>query len=321
MKIDNSNRVLVTGGAGFIGTTLVEEILKKGAKVCMFDKFYTKNNPKDTRNENLSIIKGDCASKNDLKKIPTDIDLVFHLAADPEVNLGKTNPTSIFQNNIVGTNCLLNFLSKTNYKFFVFTSTSTIYGEAKTFPTPENYSPCNPISLYGASKLACEAMISAHCHTYKKHGIVVRLANIIGPKSDHGIIPDMIKKCQRNYESIEILGDGTQKKSYLHVDDCIEGILTLLNEDKSLYSIFNLGSETQITTNEIVDIILEEFTLQNIKKIFKGIEGGRGWIGDIKIMLLDIAKIKSLGWKPSLDSKEAVTKTVKEIIKQKNLKI
>lgn len=317
VELDDSTRVLVTGGVGFIGNSIVRKILENKSTVYVLDKFSSKNNLDDVENKSLHIIKGDCTIEGDLEKIPKQLDIVFHLAADPEVNLTITNPKSIFQNNILATYNLLEFLRKINCKCFVFTSTSTIYGEPSIFPTSETYSPCNPISLYGASKLACEAMISSYCHTYKKQGVIVRLANIIGPKSDHGIIPDMIKKSQNCSKTIEVLGDGTQTKSYLHVDDCVEGMLTILNNEKSLFSIYNLGSDTQILVNEIVDIILNECNLNHIKKVFTGgVDGGRGWLGDVKKMLLDINKIKRLGWSPKLNSREAVIKTVKQIRQQ-----
>jgi len=208
-------------------------------------------------------------------------------------------------------------LSTIEHKKIIFASTSTVYGDATIFPTPETYSPCYPISMYGASKLACEAMISSHCNIHKKDGKLIRFANIIGPNSDHGIIPDMLKKFQKS-TTIEILGDGTQKKSYLYIDDCIDAILTIANTDESSLSTYNLGSETQITVNEIVDILLEEMNLTSYKKKFTGgVDGGRGWIGDVKKMLLDIEKIKKLNWLPKLDSKEAVKKTIREILQNK----
>jgi len=308
-KISNA---LVTGGAGFIGSRLVNSLLDNGIEVIVFDNFSKNNNLSKTKNEKIQVIKGDCTSKKDLEKIPSNIDTIFHFAADPEVNLAVTNSKSIFENNILATHTLLDWLSTIEHKKIIFASTSTVYGDATIFPTPETYSPCYPISMYGASKLACEAMISSHCNLHKKGGKLIRFANIIGSNSDHGIIPDMLKKLQKS-TTIEILGDGTQKKSYLYIDDCIDAILTITNTDESSLSTYNLGSETQITVNEIVDIILKETNFTSIEKKFTGgVDGGRGWIGDVKKMLLDIEKIKKLNWLPKLDSKEAVKRTVRE---------
>jgi len=309
-------RPLVTGGAGFIGNELVRSLLDYGIEVLVFDNFSKKNNLNNIKNEKLTIIRGDCTSRKDLEKIPNDIDVVFHFAADPEVNLSVTNSKSIFDNNILATYNLLERLKTTRCEEIVFASTSTVYGEPTIFPTPETYSPCNPISFYGSSKLACEAMISSNCYTFKKHGIIIRFANIIGPKSDHGIIPDMQKKITKSTKTIEILGDGTQTKSYLYIDDCINGILTIFNKENSLLSTYNLGSETRISVNKIVDIILEETNSNHLQKKFTGgVDGGRGWIGDVKNMLLDIQKMKKLNWLLNLDSEEAVRKTIKQLVK------
>jgi len=319
MKKLDLKKVLVTGGAGFLGNHIVRRLLENNSQVYVLDKFLRNNKLENITNDNLIIINGDCSNSNDLKKISKDVDTVFHLAADPEVNLSITNTESLFTNNIFATFTLLEWIKNSNCKHLVFTSTSTIYGEPSLLPTPETYSPLSPISFYGGSKLACEDMISSYSNSYNIKSIIVRLANIIGPDSDHGIIPDMIKKIQHSSYDIEILGDGKQSKSYLHVDDCITGIFTILENNESLLSTYNLGSETKITVNEIVDIILEEYTLKDIKKKFTGgIEEGRGWKGDVKTMLLDIQKLKKLGWSPTLNSKEAVIKTVKNIHKMNN---
>jgi len=309
-KIRNA---LVTGGAGFIGSSLVHSLLKNGIEVIVFDNFSKNNHLSDIKNEKMMIIKGDCTSRKDLEKLPNNIDTIFHFAADPEVNLAVTNSKSIFENNILATHILLEWLKTIEHNKIIFASTSTVYGDATIFPTPETYSPCYPISLYGASKLACEAMLSSHCNIHKKCGKIIRLANVIGPQSNHGIIPDMLKKIQKS-TTIEVLGDGTQIKSYLYIDDCIDAILTISNNDESSLSTYNLGSETQISVNEIVDIILEEMNLTTTEKKFTGgVDGGRGWMGDVKKMLLDIEKIKKLNWLPKLDSKEAVKKTIREV--------
>lgn len=313
MKIRNA---LVTGGAGFIGSRLIHALLDYGTDVIVFDNFSKNNNLSDIKNEKMVIIKGDCTSRKDLEKLPSNIDTVFHFAADPEVNLSVTNSKSIFENNILATYNLLEWLKTIENNEIIFASTSTVYGDASIFPTPETYSPCYPISLYGASKLAGEAMISSYCNIHKKCGKIIRLANVIGPQSGHGIIPDMLKKIQKS-TTIEVLGDGTQIKSYLYIDDCIDGILTISNTDEPTLSTYNLGSETQISVNEIVDILLEEMNLSNIEKKFTGgVDGGRGWKGDVKKMLLDIQKIKKLNWLPKLDSKDAVKRTIRELKSQ-----
>lgn len=315
MKTSGDKRVVVTGGAGFIGSFLVRKLLGNDYWVYVFDNFSKKNNLADISHEKLCVIKGDCRYARDVAKIPKDIDVLFHLAADPEVNISLTSPQSIIENNILATHYILEWFKNSECKTILFTSTSTVYGEVKILPTPETYLPCYPISLYGHSKLACEVLVTSCCHTCKKQCVLLRLANIVGPHSDHGIIPDLINKLTKSTPSLEVLGNGSQQKSYLHVDDCVEGMLIILNKNNSLLSIYNLGSESQISVNEIVDIILKQKNLLHTKKIFTGgTDGGRGWPGDVMNMLLDISKIKDLGWKSKLNSKEAVEKTVKEIL-------
>jgi UDP-glucose 4-epimerase len=314
-----NGQILVTGGAGFIGSALIKFLLEQNNKVTVFDNFSVTNNLKGIKSDNLKIIRGDLTSNSDLKKIPSKIDTVFHLAADPEVRLTVTNPRSIFQNNVLATYNLLEWLRETQVKTIVFTSTSAVYGDASTIPTPESY-PCIPISLYGASKLACESLLSAYCNTYKKRGVAIRLANVVGSASTHGIIFDMIKKLKKNPTELEILGDGNQNKSYLYIDDCISGIIHLAEKCNSYFDVYNLGSDTQVTVKEIIELLLNELGYSNVNKIFTGgVEGGRGWVGDVKKMLLDIDKMKSTGWRPKLNSKDAIRKTLCSTIEYKKV--
>jgi len=199
----------------------------------------------------------------------------------------------------------------------IFTSTSTVYGEPTKIPTPEDYAPLKPISTYGASKLACEALISAYAYTYDFKAIIIRLANIIGPRSKHGVIHDFIQKLNKNPTQLEILGDGTQSKSYLYVSDCIEAMLLGLEKSTEPVEIYNVGSEDQVDVKTIAQIIIKEMDLKNVKLTFTGgVDGGRGWKGDVKNMLLDIDKIKALGWKPKHNTQQATTETIKELKRQ-----
>ncbi len=308
-----NSQILVTGGAGFIGSSLVKSLLEQGNQVTVFDNFSITNNLEKVKSNNLKIVRGDLTSTSDLKKIKPKFDTVFHLAADPEVRLTITNPKSIYRNNILATYNLLEWLRNSRVENIIFTSTSAVYGEVTIIPTSESY-PCTPISLYGASKLACESLISAYCSTYKKMGVAIRLANVVGPASTHGIIFDMVRKLKKNSRELEILGDGTQNKSYLYIDDCVSGMIHLAEKLNSNFDVYNLGSDTQVTVKEIIELILNELKYQDVKKNFTGgVDGGRGWIGDVKKMLLDIGKIKSTGWNPTQNSTEAIKKTLRSI--------
>jgi UDP-glucose 4-epimerase len=242
------------------------------------------------------------------------------LAANPEVRVGSTNPDIHFQQNIVATHNLLESVRKTKNKpIVIFTSTSTVYGEPTKIPTREDYAPPKPISTYGASKLACEALISAYAYTYGFKAIIYRLANIVGPRSKHGVIYDFIQKLNKNPKKLEILGDGTQNKSYLHVNDCVEAMLLDLEKTKNQVEIYNIGSEDQVTVARIAEITAKEMGPRHVKPTYtRGVDGGRGWKGDVKNILLDITKIKALGWSPKLDSAEAIRQATKYLISEES---
>jgi UDP-glucose 4-epimerase len=231
------------------------------------------------------------------------------LAANPEVRVGETNPKVHFDNNVLASFNLLEAMRKNNVSKIVFTSTSAVYGDARIMPTPENY-PCEPISTYGASKLAAESLIMSYCNTFGIKSVIFRLANVIGSRSNHGVIYDFIKKLKNNNERLEILGDGRQCKSYLYITDCIDAMLFGEKKAKNNIENFNLGSEDKITVKKISDLVVNGLNLKNVKYKFTGGINGRCWKGDVKFMLLSIDRIKRLGWKPKYNSEKAVEKTV-----------
>jgi len=315
------SKVLITGGAGFIGSHLAEKLVNLGFDVYVYDnlssgKLENINHLLDRKN--FRFVKEDLLQPKNLPKILNDCELVFHLAANPEVKISSTNPEIHFQQNLVSTYNLLECLRKNgNVKTLIFTSSSTVYGEAE-IPTPEEYSPLKPISIHGAVKLACEVLISAYTRNYGFKSIIYRLANIVGPRSCHGVVVDFVKKLRENSEELEILGDGFQKKSYLYVDDCVNAILQGLNtaNNGDNVKVFNVGSNDQIDVLTVAKIVVEEMGLKNVKfKPTGGVNGGRGWIGDVKNMLLDISKLKSIGWKPTHNSEKAVRLATKFLIK------
>ena len=313
--------VLVTGGAGFIGSHLADKLMENKARVRVFDNLSSgcqENVRRWLDNSEFEFLKGDLLNKQDTKRAVENCEVVFHLAANPEVRLSSVSPDVHFEQNIVATNNLLEAVKKSgSAKSFVFTSSSTVYGEASQIPTPENYAPLEPISVYGASKMASEALIMAYAHTYGFNTVIYRLANIIGPRSKHGVIHDFIEKLRFNPYELEILGDGTQAKSYLYVDDCVEAILFGFMKSSHRVEAFNLGSEDQINVNSIAQIVVEEMGLKNVTfRYTGGVDGGRGWKGDVKHMLLAVDRLKTLGWRPKLSSVEAVTKTVKGMLKE-----
>lgn len=313
---------IVTGGAGFIGSHLTERLLKEGFKVTVLDNLSagkTENLEHVKNHPNLKIIKKDLKGKLQMKQIVDECDVIYHLAANPEVRVGETQPKVHFNENIKATFNLLESIRKAKtQKTIVFTSTSTVYGEATRIPTPEDYAPLIPISTYGASKLACEALITSYAYTFNHKALILRLANVIGSRSNHGVIADFIKKIKANPYELEIMGDGTQEKSYLHVKDFIEAIMHLtahFSKTDKRVEIYNVGSIDMITVKEIAKIVSSTMNRPKIKfKYTGGVDGGRGWKGDVKIMQLSIEKILKTGWKPKYNSRQSVELAAKELI-------
>jgi len=306
-------KALVTGGAGFIGSHLIDALLKRGYDVACIDNFSSGKMEFIEHNlDKIKLIKGDLLNREDIKKALEDVDIVFHLAANPDVRIGAENTEVHFNQNIVATYNLLEEMRIASVKKIIFTSSSTVYGEAEKIPTPEHYGPLLPISLYGASKLAAEALITAYCHTFDMEAKIYRFANVVGPRSTHGVIYDFIHKLLKDKTKLEILGDGSQKKSYLYIDDCIDAMFFGMRSEKQV-DIFNIGSEDWINVKRIAEIVSEEMKLQP-RFIFTGGIDGRGWKGDVKIMKLDISKLKKLGWKPRYNSEEAIRMTARWMI-------
>jgi len=313
-------KVLVTGGAGFIGSHLVDHLMEEGYEVRVLDDLSAgslENLKQWIDHERFEFMLGDMKRRDVCEKAVRGVDAVFHLAANPEVRIGAQSPELLYETNVLITYNLLETMRKEDIKALAFTSSSTVYGEAKKIPTPEDYGPLEPISVYGGAKLAAEALIAGYAHTFDIKAVVFRLANIIGKRSNHGVIYDFINKLKANPDRLEILGDGTQRKSYLHVSDTVEAMLYLfkefLKEDK-IYDAYNIGSEDWITVTEIARIVSREMGLNPEFYFTGGVDGGRGWKGDVKIMLLNIEKAKAKGWKPKMNSKEAVEKTVRELL-------
>jgi UDP-glucose 4-epimerase len=323
---DKGRSVLVTGGAGFIGSALVSTLVNRGYKVTVVDNLST------GKKENLSpffssdkfqFIKLDLLEHDKLIEVVKESDVVFHLAANVQVRLGQTNTNIDFLNNIVGTRNVLECMRNSNRcKKIIFSSSSVIYGEPAITPTPENYGPLKPISMYGASKLACEALISGYVSVFGLSSVIYRLANIIGPTSGHGVIPDFIKKLSvSNGKSLDILGDGTQNKSYLYIDDLIEALIKALGPFDDTLEIYNVASDDQINVSSIAQIIIKELGLENPRVRYLSNEAdGRGWTGDVKNMLLSTQKLKEHGWKIRYSSSEAVRITVRKVIELQDKK-
>ena len=306
--------VLLTGGAGFIGSHLLERLLSAGHEVVVLDNFSSGDasylEKLKTRGK-VRVVAGDIRDKAVVRDSARGCGLIIHLAANPEVRMG--DPEAHLEHNVRGTLNVLETARELDIGFVAFASSSTVYGEASVLPTPEDYSPMKPISTYGATKLACEALLSAYASTYGVRGIALRYANVVGPRARRGVVHDFVKKLIKDRERLEILGDGTQKKSYIWVGDAVEATLTAIELSAEPYTAYNVGSLDAITVVEVADTVCEALGLSGVRYFFVGGPEGRGWPGDVKTMHLDIRRLMALGWRPVYTSREAVARAAKAI--------
>ncbi|NYZ75685.1 SDR family NAD(P)-dependent oxidoreductase [Candidatus Micrarchaeota archaeon] len=301
--------ILITGGSGFIGSNLANYFISKGYDVTVFDNLSSgkvENLTSNLNKRNFNLIRGDVRDKEFINSSMKGVEEVYHLAADPSVKDSATNPEGSFRINVDGTFNVLEAARKNDVKKIVFTSSSTVYGETKVLPTPEEH-PEIPISNYAASKVAGEVYISSYASTYGIKGVVLRLANIFGPPSAHGVMYDFYKKLLADPQKLEILGDGKQSKSYLYISDCIDAIVLASSKQKKVYDYFNVGSAEMTTVDEVAKSMC---SVLGIKPKFEHTGGKRGWTGDVVKMLLSTEKIEKLGWKKKVSLKEGVKRYI-----------
>lgn len=296
--------ILITGGAGFIGSHLAER-LSDQHNVTVIDNL--SSGRKTNIPEEVELVEHDL-KQGDLEQYFHEQEVVFHFAANPKVSTFPEDMDKDFDENLEGTKNVLDACTEAGVDELVFASSSVVYGENTDIPTSEDAN-LNPISMYGATKAGGEHMCQVYSDIFEIELTVVRLANIVGGRNQKGVIYDFIKKLEDNPEELEILGNGKQRKSYLHVSDTVEGIVKAWNADET---VFNIGSEDSINVDGIAEIVSEEMDL-NPEYSYTG--GEKGWEGDVPEMLLDIDKLKQHGWKPEKNSEESVRRTVKELLK------
>jgi len=307
-------KYFVIGGAGFIGSSLVKQLLKDNKPVTVYDdlssgKFeYIKE---CTSNKYFKFIKGDIMDFNKLCKAMKGQQFVYHLAANPEVRLGEKDTRIDFQINTIGTLNVLDSIVKNKIKKLAFTSSSAVFGIPSIIPTPEDYGPSLPESFYGASKLASEGFISVYAKIFKIKTWIFKLANITGEPLTHGIIFDFIKKINKNPKELEVLGDGNQEKSYVTnrmLVDAMQYVIKKTMKNKESVLLYNIGNDDKIKVKKIAELFIKTNKLSSKLKY----TGGKvGWKGDVPLMQLSIKKIKKIGWKPSKSSEECVLESIK----------
>jgi UDP-glucose 4-epimerase len=300
----------LTGAAGFIGSNLVDRLLADGQRVVTYDNFSTGRErfiERAMAHPNHTLVRADLLDADRLTDAMRGCDFVFHLAANADVRFGTRHPGKDLEQNTIATFNVLEAMRVNDIRRMAFSSTGSIYGEADSFPTPENAPFPVQTSLYAASKLACEGPISAYCEGFGMQAYVFRFVSILGERYTHGHVFDFYRQLQRDPTRLRVLGDGNQRKSYLDVQDCIEAMLTAIEKGSEKVNIFNLGTDEYCTVNDSIAWITAELGVRPQLEFAGGV---RGWIGDSPFIFLDTSRIRALGWRPRLSIREGIIGTV-----------
>jgi UDP-glucose 4-epimerase len=310
-----AERVLITGGAGCIGSELAQRLSDRGAHVTVFDNLSSgKLEHLESLRQwpNFRLIEGDLLDADALERAVAGMDAVHHLAANPDIRFIEGEPTDKdLKQNTIATYNLLDAMRKQGVKRLIFSSSSAVYGISERQPIPEEQT-LRPISLYGATKLACEALIGAYAHLFDMRCAIFRFANIVGPKvrkKGRTVIGDFIHKLRDNPRRLEILGNGRQAKSYLRVGECLDAMLFVSEHACEQVAVYNLGCNDSISVTRIADLVVESLGLRGVEYAYTGTEGG--WPGDVPRFVLDVGAINRLGWKAKATSEQAVREAVR----------
>ncbi|MFH1586987.1 MAG: NAD-dependent epimerase/dehydratase family protein [Candidatus Diapherotrites archaeon] len=312
-------RIILCGGAGFIGSHLLSKLSKNPENsVVVIDNLRTGKREfieEGLKRQNVEFIEADLSDLEKTVQFVKDADVVYNLVANADIRGGTANTGIDLKYNLITAYNILEAMRRADIGRLVFFSSSGVYGEPNVIPTPENYSPMLPCSLYGASKIAGEAYVSAFGNSFGINSRIVRLVNIVGKNGTHGVIGDFIEKLEKNSNQMEILGDGNQLKSFLHISDCLDAVDAVVsNSDKSIDT-YNIANDDWIDVKSIADIVAKAMGLEDVKYSFTG--GERGWIGDAPKVRLSIEKINKIGWKPKFNSRQSVEMAAKEMIESR----
>lgn len=314
------SKIFVTGAAGFIGSHIVDRLLSMGHTVVGFDNLSTgqlRFLENASVSSNFSFIQGDLLDANLVATSMQGCQLVFHFAANADVRYGLDDPRRDLSQNTLATSNVLEAMRHNRIKRIIFSSTGSVYGEASVIPTPEHAPFPIQTSLYGASKVACEGLISSYCVGYNFEACIFRFVSILGERYSHGHIFDFYKQLTDHPDHLTILGDGTQKKSYLYIQDCIDAIFHVIDNaipTKYNIHIYNLGTNEYVQVTDSVDFICDRLKVTPMRN-FTG--GHQGWIGDNPFIFLDTSKIQNIGWRPKLSIKTGIEKTLEWLMNNK----
>lgn len=300
----------VTGAAGFIASHLVDRLLQDGHQVTGYDNFSTGQPEFLTeaqRSSRFRLVRGDTLDLTTLTESMRDAEFVFHFAANADVRFGTLHPRKDLDQNTIATFNVLEAMRANGIRRIAFPSTGSIYGEPAVYPTPEDAAFPVQTSLYGASKLAAEGMIQAYCEGFGFQAYIFRFVSILGERYTHGHVFDFYQQLCHHPDRLDVQGNGSQRKSYLYVGDCIDAIMTAIDQAQGKVNILNLGTDEFCRVTDSIDWICQHLGLSP-ERVFTG--GDRGWIGDNPFIFLDCARVRALGWKPKLTIREGVTRTL-----------
>lgn len=312
-------RYFIIGGAGFIGSHLTKHLLSiqsEESEIAIFDNFSSgkeKHLEQVLSDSRLFIIRGDIKDYELLESSMKGFDVVYHFAANPDISKAVSQPDIDFWEGTYLTNNVLEAMRKNNVKRLIYTSGSGVYGEVGATPVRENYPDMKPISTYGASKLACEALICSYCHMFSMNAAAFRFANVVGPNQTHGVGYDFVLRLLKDNTKLSILGDGTQDKSYIYVDDVISAMRIVETKHLKGFNSYNVGTLDSITVTEIARLVVEILGLADVRFKYSG--GDRGWKGDVPVIKLDSSKIRNFGWANNDTSREAMYKSISSMYK------
>ena len=307
-------KAIVTGGAGFIGSHMVDYLISEGHSVVAFDSFEAGvqgNLERHSENPRLRIVRGDVVKACELKGVLDGADVVFHFAAFADLRKSLSGHFQDLETNVRGTVNLLEAMESAGVPHLVFSSTSSLYGEPSMIPTGEDYAPTQT-SLYGASKIAAEAFAEAFTQISGLKLWTFRFSNVVGERCRRGIVWDFVHKLRQDPTRLEILGDGRQSKEFLYVGDCVAGMMIGYTRAFGQVNKFNLAIRTNLTPDEVADIVIDTLGLTGVERHYTG--GNRGWIGDNPVVRLDVERISSLGWAPKIPSRDAIVRMVRWIV-------
>lgn len=307
-------KYFITGGAGFIGSHMVDALIKDH-DVTVFDNLSSGkivHLNEHLNKKNFKFIKGDLSDLDHLKSVMVNQDVIIHFASNPDIARGMYQTDLDLHQGTILTYNVLEAARFNGVRKILYASGSGVYGDVGTLPTAEDFGPLMPISMYGASKLACEGLVSAFCHMFDMQACMYRFANVVGVRQTHGVGFDFINKLRKNPVKLDILGDGTQSKAYIHVSDVIRAMLFISENTKKRLDVFNVATCDYIDVTSIANIVIDNMSLKQVRIDYSG--GDRGWKGDVPKVRFDLSKVHNFGWRAKLTSNQAINKSVQDML-------